>query len=183
MSFIMREGGKTMNLDWPTIGITTLISLPVAFLVGLSVNSTSDWWKFWKKRKANRIKITSPRSGAILGDVKYLSPGRCFRVTGTLGFLPEGHRIWLLVQPRGKKGYWPQGFEGVMYNPDAGEWWGHIYEPAGKSHITIVAVVAPQSSQMIFEYYQKHGRATGWDPIDEIPDECINSQRVEAQTP
>jgi hypothetical protein len=137
----------------------------------------------WLKRKRNQITITSPRANEILGDPKALSPGRCFRVVGRLGYVPEDHRIWLLVQPRGAKGYWPQGFEGVKHDPDSGDWSGYVYEPTGKAHITIVAVVAPRSAQMLFEYYQKHGRATGWDPIDELPRECTNIYQVEAQTP
>jgi hypothetical protein len=172
-----------MTLDWTPICITTAISVPVAFVVGLLVNTTSDGWKFWRRVKENRIVITGPRAGATLGDSKPLSPGQCFRVTGRLGFVPEDHRIWLLVQPRGKKGYWPQGFESVKHDPETGDWWGHVYEPAGKAYVTIVAVVAPRSAQMLFDYYQKHGEATGWDPLDELPRECTNICRVEAQTP
>ena len=116
-SFIMRDKGKSMTLDWPTISITTVISVPVGFVVGLLVNSTSERWKFWKKVKGNRIEITNPRPGEIFRDSKNLGPGLCFRVTGRIGFVPEGHRIWLLVQPRGKTGYWPQGFERVTHDP------------------------------------------------------------------
>ncbi len=137
----------------------------------------------WLKRRRNRIEITSPRPGEILRDSKPLAPGRCFRVTGRLGTLPDNHRIWLLVQPMGSKNFWPQGFEQVAYDPATGEWSGFVFEPSGRAKITIFAVVAPRSAQAFFDYYQKHGSATGWAPLHEIPAECVNRREVEAQTP
>jgi hypothetical protein len=137
----------------------------------------------WLKRRRNQIEITSPRPGEILRDSKRLAPGVCFRVTGRLATLPEDHRIWLLVRPGSRKEFWPQGFEQVTYDPATGEWSGFVYEPSGHAKIAIFAVVAPRSAQAFFEYYQKHGGATGWAPLHEIPVECINRREVEAQTP
>ncbi|WP_353070541.1 hypothetical protein RBB75_20825 (plasmid) [Tunturibacter empetritectus] len=171
-----------MGLDWPNLGAGALIGALLSYGVGLLTNSTSDRLKFWQKRRANQIEITSPGSGEILRDSKQLSPGLCFRVAGRLGILPPGHKIWLLVRPHKQKSYWPQGFEPVDFNPTTGDWFGYVYEPVGHAKITIFAVVAPLSAQALFEYYQKHGAATGWDPIDEIPVECINRREVEVQT-
>ena len=172
-----------MGLDWPNLVAGTAIGALSSYGVGLLTNSTSDRLKFWKRRRENQIEITLPRPGETLNDSKHLSPGLCFRVTGKLGFVPQGHRIWLLVQPHGQKGYWPQGFEGVRHNPSSGEWFGYVYEPVGKARITILAVVAPRSAQTFFDYYRKHGSKTNWDPIDAIPDECTNRQEIEVRTP
>jgi hypothetical protein len=171
-----------MPLDWPNLSAGSVIGAVVTYGIGLLTNSTSDRLKFWKKSRANRVEITSPRAGEMMRDSKQLSPGLCFRVTGRLGILPPDHRIWLLVQPQGQQCYWPQGFEPVAYNSATGDWFGYVFEPCKQARITIFAVVAPPSARAFFEYYQKHGQATNWDPIHEIPAECTNRQQVEAQT-
>lgn len=172
-----------MALDWPNLGVGAVIGAVLSYGVGLLTNSTSDRLKFWKAKKDNQIQITSPRPGEVLHDSKQLPPGVCYRVTGRLGFLPHDHRVWLMVQPRRVKGFWPQGFEPVTYNPVTGDWSGFVFEPSGKAKVTIIAVVAPPSAQAFFEYYQRHGNSTNWDPLNEIPAECTNRHQVDTETP
>ena len=172
-----------MAVDWASAGAGAIIGAVVSFPLGLLINSTSDRLRLWNARRRNPMQITSPRPGEVLRDTKQLPPGKCFRVAGRLGMLPPGHKIWLLVRPHGQRGYWPQGFEPVDYTPATGDWFGYVFEPSGNAKITIFAVVAPPSAQAFFEYYQKHGNATNWAALNEIPVECGNRQEVEAKTP
>lgn len=158
-------------------------SLYVAAVTGVGTwLAVPQFQPAWLKRRRNLIEITSPRPNEILRGSKRLGPGLCYRVTGRLEVLPKDHRIWLLVQPWESSNFWPQGFEQVVYDPVTKEWSGFIFEPSGQAKLTIFAVVAPPSAQAFFEYYQKHGNATRWSPLREIPAECNNRQRMDAQT-
>lgn len=132
---------------------------------------------------ANPIRITSPRPGEVLNDSRPMSPGVCYRVTGTLSVLPHEHQVWLLVEHLATKQIWPQGFATVSYREDLGTWEGYIYPHRGSSPIRIVAIVATPSAHSLFTYYQDHGDATGWAPLPGIPDGCANCTAVEALVP
>jgi hypothetical protein len=168
-----------MPINGKEIAIGAAISVPMGIV-------TAILWTWLKKlwdRRQNQIKIDSPRSGESLHDSRHLTPGLCYKVTGRLAFLSKDNQIWLLVQDPKTRNVWPQGFQDVVFREDTGTWEGYIYSAQPNHSITIVAVVAPRSSQMLFNYYQRHGKATQWAPIADIPDECANRKHVQAKIP
>jgi hypothetical protein len=133
-------------------------------------------------KAAVRIEITSPREGEELKGEAH--PERAdlsvYEVRGRLKRQPADHEIWLLTEDdRFGKGFWPQGFRRVLYDPQEGEWIGYVSAPAGGS-IKITAVVAPPSSRDFFQYYERVGRKTDWEPLNRIPVECTKSKSVQA---
>jgi hypothetical protein len=132
--------------------------------------------------RAGRIEITSPRPQEPLSDPKTPAGGSTsYAVRGKLKRLPLGHRIWLLVEDEKIKKVWPQGFAPVQYDPKSGEWTGRVM---GKGNIRILAVVAPPTSQQLFGYYQSIGDKTkNFEPLDNVPVECMKMTSVQTSVP
>jgi hypothetical protein len=68
----------------------------------------------------------------------------------------------------------------AQHDPISGTWQGCIYLPKKQPSTYINAVVAPPTSQLLFEYYHRYGNAN---PLPRFPDECGNSAQVLAQAP
>jgi Predicted nucleotide-binding protein containing TIR-like domain len=133
--------------------------------------------------KFHKIQITSPTPGGFLEDPQPMADGLSYLVRGKLGRLPSNHTIWLLNQDQFSERVWPQGFSDgrVKYHPQTGEWEGRVYVAPSQVNISIIAVVAPPTSQEFFEYYQKVVGQTKAEPVSRIPAECRNWVRVQAQ--
>jgi len=134
-------------------------------------------------KTCGKVQIVSPQPLQEMRDTKELSPGLCYRVAGTLAHLPKDHEIWLLMQNPMTRRIWPQGFAKVMYWSELGEWEGYVHPRSRHLQLTIAAVVAPPSAQMIFSYYQDNGLKTDWNPLPDIPEECTNRATVTAIVP
>jgi hypothetical protein len=169
-------------LSWIEAAVAGLIGVPVGVLANLAY----DHLKARRARRANSIRITSPRVGQPLQDPKSFGSGSVsYVVSGRLGFLPAGFKIWLLVQDFSSQRVWPQGFADaqVDYDPGSGDWNGRVNPHTVQGKVTIWAVVAPPTSQMPFNYFQRNGRKTDWAAIDGIPEECRNSHSVQCIIP
>jgi hypothetical protein len=172
-----------LAIDWGTLIVGVLVGLVPSVFTEIAGHSIYDRMNYAIKKRRNRIEITSPRPDEALKNPVSQRPGPCYRVVGRLGFLPEDHQIWLLVQHSKMNKVWPQGFSSPSYRKETGEWEGFIRSPDSKEEIRIVAVVAPPTSQMMFSYYQMHGNETNWAPFEAIPEECRNIAVVRAMLP
>src|SRR5262249_53854124 len=128
----------------------------------------------------DKIQITPPVYGGFLEDPRHWSDGLSYVVRGRLSRLPGGHAIWLLnASSDGRQ--WPQGFFSVRYpHPRQGEWEGRIYLPYANSDTFINAVVAPPTSQQLFEYYERYGKGNA---LTHIPIECTNKTQIWVKAP
>jgi hypothetical protein len=125
------------------------------------------------------IQITCPRSQERLKDRQELPLGGVtYSVRGILKKLPAGHQIWLLRENEIDKKFWPQ-CDVVQFDPTTGKWDGRINDREPDKFVKIIAVVAPPTSQQLFRYYCKVGEKTRWEPLDEIPSECVNRAHVQ----
>jgi hypothetical protein len=170
-----------IHLDWPNVVMGAILGFPLAI-------AASWYWERLQaaeRRRRNAIRIDSPRPGETLNerDARRIQGLRCFEITGRLGFVPEGHAIWVLVQAVGGEQIWPQGFESVKFDDRSHQWSGHFYAPDHDSQVQIVAVVAPPTSREFFTYYQHQVGATRAAPLSRIPYECKNYASVVAQVP
>jgi hypothetical protein len=127
-----------------------------------------------------QIRITHPRPTETLTDPeRCLGEGLCFPVRGTLKSLPAQHEIWLLLEEQTGQ-VRPQGFFPVQNDPQQRSWIGKIHA-TGRTHVKIIAVVAPPTSQDFFRYYQRLGSMTKFEPLNRVPPECLNATFVQAR--
>lgn len=124
----------------------------------------------------NKIQITSPTNGVLEAPKKHLE-GYTYSVRGTLKYITKPFSIWLL-NAGGDGKQWPQ--EVARHDPISGRWEGRIYLQKWNSGTLINAVVAPPTSQQLFEYYHRHGNGQ---PLSGIPDECENRAQAWGQAP
>lgn len=133
-----------------------------------------------------KIRIDKPGPGDVLNDPQDFAPYcTSYRVTGYLRSLPKKHTIWLLVQLPSSVRVRPQGFElgRVVLNRN-GTWEGRVFQrPSEGKTITIIAVVAPPAVDLLFNYFQRIGPRTDWEPLDLLPEECTNAAMVQGQIP
>jgi hypothetical protein len=54
---------------------------------------------------------------------------------------------------------------------------------SGGPNVTIIAAVAPRTSQEFFQYYEKVGPKTSYEPLERVPAECRNIHEVQAKKP
>jgi hypothetical protein len=151
-------------------------------LEGLFSKALWDGIKAGGKRVFGReIKITSPRPLETL--LKADMPD-VYWVRGTLKHLQENEEIWLITQDQTSGRFWPQGFFPVQFDRHQKIWTGKVHV-ALKSHVRIIAVVAPPTSQDFFRYYQKVGSLRGgeFEPLVQVPLECRNQDSVQAFPP
>jgi hypothetical protein len=128
----------------------------------------------------NNIQITSPSPMQGLIEKRSADGGNTYAVSGTLRHLPKGHVIWLLVQEEKSEHVWPQCAETVDYNRIERRWTGRVHVGHGKSKATIVAVVAPTTSDDYFCYFCANGTRTRWAVLKRLPQECKNFDKVTA---
>jgi hypothetical protein len=126
-----------------------------------------------------QITITSPRT--VLEGGKPDDAARRYPVLGTLTHLPDDHTIWVLNEgDRGK--VWPQSK--VVWHSERSEWEGSTFVWNSQPSIKIVAVVAPPTSNQLFEFYQVVHEATKeWVAIPRLPGECTVVDRVHPHKP
>jgi hypothetical protein len=145
------------------------------------------WGKVEEKIKSldelDKIQITCPKEGGVLANpIKHQRNGAfTYLVRGTLKYLQTGHQIWLLNAGRDGQ-QWPQE-RITTYNSASGTWDGRVYLQTRYDGTFINAVVAPPTSQQLFEYYKFHGSLGNWRPLSQVPHECKNVARVWASNP
>jgi hypothetical protein len=132
----------------------------------------------------DKIEITSPKDGGVLVEqIKHRNDEAfTYLVRGTLKHLQKDHHIWLLNS--NKEGQvWPQA-PVTTRDEVSGKWEGRVYLQTKYNGTFINAVVAPPTSQQLFEYYHLHGKtARSWIPLSTMPPECQNVARVWASNP
>jgi len=143
------------------------------------------WIRPDRLSQVDKIQITLPAPGGFLEYPQPMLDGCSYLVRGKLGRLPSNHTIWLLNQDPFGEHVWPQGFPDgrVKYHPQTGEWQGRVYVAPSHVNISIVAVVAPPTSNQFFEYYERVLGQTKAEPLSSIPAECTNWVRVQAKAP
>jgi hypothetical protein len=133
------------------------------------------------------IEIEFPKSQQLLQNQEPLGEAYAYPVRGTLKHLPKDHKIWLIVEEEKFGHIWPQGFFPVHFDEHSGKWHGKVSAGPGKRSgdiISIIAVVAPPTSQDLFKYFQKivdDNKALV--PLDRIPLECRHMTKVQAYVP
>jgi TIR domain len=126
----------------------------------------------------DRIQISCPTDGGILEEPqKSGNRGFTYVVRGALKHLPKNNSIWLLAaSDKGEQ--WPQ--DSAMYEPASGKWEGRVYLQTWYHGTFINALVAPTTSQQLFEYCSRYGNGK---PLSGIPNECENIAGVWALNP
>jgi hypothetical protein len=150
-------------------------SIIAAIIIALAV----AWYKYVF---GQRIRILEPQMNGFLPTAENRHGVTAHSVHGTLKHLPKDHRIWLLVVNEGASKIWPQSFAPAEYSKEQGTWKGWI-NALGWTNITIVAVVAPPTTQEYFNYFQRVGPKTSFEPILKIPPECKHRDTVQAKIP
>lgn len=160
-------------IDWPGIWIATALSLPAGVAATYAYQYLE---KEWQKRQ-NAITIDLPKAGEMLQNPQVFYGRTYYPVTLRLGFIPPDHEIWLLTSRVGENKVWPQGADKsrVQKGGVPGTYTGFFHAVSG-GPLTVTAVVAPPTSQMLFNYYERYGGATGWAQLDNIPPECMKTK-------
>jgi hypothetical protein len=140
------------------------------------------------KITGRQIEIISPRPDEHLQSPEPLGQGLSYLVTGKLKHLPKNHEIWLLVEQLVTRCVWPQGFSRVVFDPARKSWSGRInpsVSGARRGPVKIIAVVAPPTSQDLFNYFRQLGTMLHHDfvPLSRVPPECQNTAFVQARVP
>jgi hypothetical protein len=133
-------------------------------LISAGINSGGGWLiGHYRDRKAaeesedaasDQIKITYPQPGEILSSGAPMENGRKFYVWGALKGKPQDHEVWILIQDDSGK-VWPQ-CNAAIFDAGSRTWSGWI-NPGRRSEVRIVAVVAPPTSHIFSQYFQKLG--------------------------
>jgi hypothetical protein len=170
-----------IRFDWPNVLLGTALSFPLGF----AVSWLWERYRRFEDWRSNAIEIHSPRPGETLNerDARIVEGMRCFAVRGKLGFVPEGHAIWILLQTPGGTSTWPQGFYKVNFDNESHTWHGFFFAPDRGRQVQVAAVVAPPTSQEFFTYYQSQVSATKAAPLSGIPPKCKNVATVVATVP
>jgi hypothetical protein len=158
----------------------TLIEGIIGSIIATIIVAISVAW--YRYVFGQRIKILDPQMNGFLAPFEKRNGVGAHAVHGTLKHLPKDHRVWLLVMNEGASKIWPQSFAPVEYSKEQGTWQGWI-TAFGWTNITIVAVVAPPTTQEYFNYFQRAGPKTSFEPILAIQYECKYRDRVQAKVP
>jgi nucleoside 2-deoxyribosyltransferase len=147
---------------------------------------TTDLAQVKAELEADQIRITSPLDGQLL-DRQSIHKGISYVVRGTLRTLPTEHRIWLLNVNENFDKVWCQ-ISRVKYPfPRQGEWEGSTYFSEGQKSAIIVAVVAPETSQDLFTFYQhalgERRKELPLRSLTRIPVEIKNFAQVHVRAP
>ena len=133
-----------------------------------------------------RVAITDPTDHGQLGAAEQRAGITAHPVHGTVKHLPKGHRIWLVVIDEGGGKFWPQSFSPVETNEAKGTWKGYVHVWGWQNkwqNVTITAVIAPPTTQGYFNYFQRVGNKTGFEPLSGIPPECKWRATIHAKVP
>ncbi len=155
-------------------GILALIGIFRSRLAQANVNSL-----------AIKIAIISPVNGGILEGGEPQQGGCLYPVRGTLTHLPPGHKIWILNESTRSGEIWPQ-ISPVRWPLQQSEWEGRTFVRSGQNNVTIIAVVAPPTSDDFFAYYrdileQTYKQTQKTFPLKHLPVECTIVARVQAR--
>jgi len=176
--------------------ISATLTLLVLIVGGAAIYSAVEARRNQQKKSddapltgEDKIKITLPRNGEALSDKQPKGESFSYVVRGTLKSLPEPCKIWLLVSGLNNN-YWPQTFCPVHYDEATGDWEGRV-DIGGTGARRIIALVAPLTSQQLFQYFKKVGdlrrlkkeQPPFYEPLDAIPAECGNTASVNTWTP
>ena len=164
-----------MSVTPPEMALAIATSLIASIIYATVGGGYRRWF-------GQQIKIIEPQENGFLAPAEPRRGVQAHPVAGTLKYLPENHRIWLIVVDETKGKFWSQGFEPVEYHKDTGTWKGYVHV-WGWHHVTLIAVVAPPTSQEYFNYFQRVGQKTGYEPLLGIPLEGKKRATVRAKVP
>jgi hypothetical protein len=154
-------------------------SVVAAGIVAVIVASYKRWF-------GQRIAIINPTEHRSLSAAEPRAGIMAHVVHGTVKHLPKGHRIWLVFVHEAGGQFWPQSFAPVETNDAKGTWKGyiHVFDWQYKwENITIMALIAPPTTQQYFNYFQRVGKKTGFEPLSAIPAECKWRHTIQAKVP
>ena len=157
-----------------------------ALLMSLVEKAAPSFVKeLFQRIRGNKIRIDSPQPGQVAQRSVPIEGRKdlAYEVEGTLKRLPDGHRIWLIIEDERQGRFWPQGFFPVRYNQAERKWVGRVNSFGGPDH-KVIAVVVPPSISQLFDYYEQAGLKVGeYEPLRAIPAECTNRAYVQAKFP
>ena len=159
--------------------LTIILGVAGSLIASIIYATVGGGYRRWF---GQQIKIKEPRENGFLAPSECRAGIQAHAVSGTLKYIPKGHRIWLIVADETKGKYWPQGFAPVEYHEDTGTWKGYIHV-WGWQHVTIYAVIAPPTTQEFFNYFQRVGEKTGFAPMLGIPRECKKRATLRCKVP
>ncbi len=186
----------------PLVGIEQIvpwyvgvIALPYWFSFVLIVAGAPIFWlpaiwktarAFWNRSKAItpaepavQISIISPLNDGVLENGKDTAQAaHRYLARAKVSNLPHGHKVWFVHEKPRTGEIWPQE-PAISKTPDEWEAWTFVWDH--HNEVTIVAVVAPPTSNDYFEYYhtvRKPLGAQGPIPLPRIPPECTVSSPV-----
>jgi hypothetical protein len=108
-----------------------------------------------------RAEILSPAPGSAVPAL--------VAVRGTAIAIPEGSRVWLVVNPLNEPGWWPQGGPLVPV-PPSGAWQQSVsIGGAVGQRFQIVVVLVPADGSLAFERYLEEGARRGDYPARPLP--------------
>jgi hypothetical protein len=160
-----------------TMTLAIIIGVAGSLIASIIWSTVGDGYGRWFGKG---IKITNPADNGFLAPMEIRRGVQAHPVSGTLKYVPKGHKIWLVVANEAHGKFWPQGFEPVEYNRATGTWSGYI-TVFGWHRVAIYAVVAPPTTQEYFDYFQRVGGVTKHEPLLKIPAECKRRDVVSAK--
>jgi hypothetical protein len=128
------------------------------------------------------INITYPvyPKDTLLEGIKPRFGGRSYLVRGSFKNLPADHRIWILNEDPATGKLWPQDHSAVEALSET-EWKGLTFVGDDQENVTLVAVMAPQTSHDFFVYYHTVLGQTQAFPLSRLPAECKIFDRAQAR--
>jgi hypothetical protein len=162
-----------------TLTVTIILGIATSLIASFLYATVGGRYQRWF---GQQVKITEPQENGFLAPAETRRGVQGHPVSGTLKYLPKGHGIWLVVRDDTKGKFWPQGFEPVEYQANTGTWKGYV-TVSGWHRVTIIAVVAPPTSQEYFNYFERVAAKTTHEPLLGIPVECKKRDLVHAKVP
>jgi len=147
---IIRAG---ISLKTRRAALALVVALLALAAVGAAGFILGSRWSSREIPESPRAEILSPASGSSVPAL--------VAVRGIAAGIPEGSRVWLVVNPVNEPGWWPQGGPLVPLPPS--RTWQQTASLGGAvgQRFQVAVVLASASASLEFERYLEQGTRTG----------------------